>query len=212
MSRELTKKSPQIVRLAMKMAEHGLRQVDLEKISGVSAGHISKIMNGERLLNPRTAQRLAPHLGTTPEYLLTGVEHAPALREVGTAYALGEVYVIPVVGRAAADETEGALRELEQPMGTVHLSKDVAVVEVLGNSLSPLARPGQKLLLDGGGRTARNGDLVVLETTDDRVLAKRYFRDNDALTLTSINAGIAPVNLHIDDVRRLRVVIGVLFE
>jgi len=58
------------------MLAKGLRPADLARLSGLSTGHISQILKGERShLQARTLVRLAKALDTDIQDLLEGEDH-----------------------------------------------------------------------------------------------------------------------------------------
>ena len=121
---------------------------------------------------------------------------------------------MPIIGRAAADDTRGALRDLDHAYGYRTLKTGTPIVEVIGTSLEPVALRGQYLILDPTDRSAKSGNIVVVTTADDRILTKRFDEQDGRVLLTSVNQ-IRPqpaVLLDWDDIRDIRVVIGVLFE
>jgi len=122
--------------------------------------------------------------------------------------------VLPLVGRAAADRSQGSLTEFEHPNELYPLTRARALVEIVDDCLAPIALAGQHVIVDGPQRTARSGDLVVLETTDGHTYAKRLHITEDSYILTSVNylAWEPPVIVKKEKTREVRVITGVYFE
>ena len=95
---------------------------------------------------------------------------------------------------------------------------DLHAIGVIGHSLDPIARAGQRILV-GEARPSsdsglRNSDLAVLETATYGHVIKRVFRHADRFLLLSPN----PVEVHdpdivsLEDISRIWPVRGVLME
>ncbi|HAJ03018.1 MAG TPA: helix-turn-helix transcriptional regulator, partial [Brevundimonas sp.] len=66
-------------------------------------------------------------------------------------------------------------------------------LEVSGESMAPLYRPGDKLIVDAEPRPVRRGDRVVVRTHSGETLVKEVERtDASGLTLLSINPDYPP--------------------
>lgn len=126
---------------------------------------------------------------------------------------------IPSVGMVAADDSQGARVQFFHDCvahDDLEISPQTAVMEVTGNSMAPLVRHGQRVILDVNDRTAHDGDLVVVETTDEETYFKRFFKDNldrDWIILESVNplAPERPIRLPWAKVNRMHVVVGVWY-
>lgn len=57
-----------------RMSELGMTQRDLAKSMGVTEAYVSRLLAGKNVPSLEMPGRLAPHLGTTPLYLLTPSE------------------------------------------------------------------------------------------------------------------------------------------
>jgi SOS-response transcriptional repressor LexA len=213
-------------RLAYAVAEYDGTQQEFADLLGWSTSMLRDRIRGDVKIKREEAAMLTERGLVNGHWLLTGEgPHGVPLRhgiaEEGRSYQVVSPTDLPVVGTVAADDVQvwtstGEERdETDGPPQHIASVPDRHVaVRVAGASLEPVARAGQLLILDVAHRTPREGDLVVILTTDGRVLAKRYFRDDDECVLVAVNpvAAIPPIRLPDDELDTLRVVIGVLFE
>jgi len=93
------------------------------------------------------------------------------------------------------------------------------VIDVVGDSLDPIARNGQKVLVDQpltNPSSCREGELAVVEFTDEAMgsLIKRVFPGKDRWTLVSPNPVdcLSPMIVPSKTIRTVWVVRGVLFD
>ena len=206
------------LRLAYLRKRAGLTQTEVAEKLGLGCESVSKIERGTAGVSVQRAEALAQILDSSPEWILWGkvVQYTgnEPVREVGPIYSVGEAWALPIIGRVLGDDTGGRLVDVEHALGTMNVSRDACLAQVLGGSLAPVARPGQHLLLDSAERSARDGDLVVVETHDGRVLGKRFHEDDTGYVLAAVNPVDTqmPIRLSPADVKSIRVVIGVLFE
>jgi len=118
---------------------------------------------------------------------------------------------MPIVTQAAAAHDGMAIAVDEHAIAHIAESR-VALLKL--DSLQPLARPGQHLLLDPEEREPGNGELVVAETDSGDRYARRFWRRDDAICLEAQNVTPhyhAPVILTSGTCRAQRI-IGVVFE
>lgn len=217
-------------RLRNRMHTMRLGTADVARLSGYKPDTVRGIGRGSLRMSEKFARLVAPHLGTTADWLLTGegeervaakeivvtpqsIQQKHALQEVRGFQELGFVEY-PIVGVAAGDDSEGRLVDLEQTSGVYRSTGRRGAVQVVGSSLEPVARAGQWVLIDLRDREPRDGDLVVAETADGRVLCKRWFEDGERVTLQGVNPNNhpKPVLLDRDELVQVRVIVGVLFE
>ena len=205
-------------RLSQLLTERTVSRAALEQKIGVSAGYLAKIIRQQLPVSEGLATRIASAVRISRTWLLTGEGSsnatAPGVREAEAGYDALGLLNMPIVGQAAADETAGALRDLESVQSIYRSTAQRGLVKVLGGSMEPLARAGQYAVVDLSDRSAQNGDIVILETTDGRVLAKRYHEQDGRILLSGVNPvrPSAPVSLAPEQISQLRIVIGVLFE
>ena len=69
-------------------------------------------------------------------------------------------------------------------------------LEIIGDSMTPLYRPGDRVIVDPGRTAVRKGDRVVVRTTTGETLAKEILSLNTrSVTLGSINPAYLPRQL-----------------
>lgn len=133
-------------------------------------------------------------------------------KQTAESVAAGDLFV-RCGGRAAADDSGRTIVDFDHTGESLKISKGIAYVEVVGSSMEPIALDGQKVFVDDMSRSAKAGDLVVVETVDGETYLKRFFEDGKDVLLTSCNPlnHQRPIRLLSAEIRTLRVVIGVWF-
>jgi transcriptional regulator with XRE-family HTH domain len=141
--------------------------------SGYSVSGIRAIENGQNGLRPAVAEKLAPILGTTLGYLLTG----EGLMQAGEQ-------LVPILGHVGADSDGTIIYATGQengdlvpvPPGGSGLSRGL---EVRGHSGGDFAPQGSIIYFDDQ-RNPPTPDMIgypcVVATDDDRVLLKRLLK------------------------------------
>ena len=105
-------------RLAYAVRVAGVTQAELERKADYSSGYVGKIIRGDQALSSAAAQKLAPLLDTTPQWLLFGTGIAPKppseIAESDGAYQAPRMVCqvewirLPVCGECRSDLREGA--------------------------------------------------------------------------------------------------------
>lgn len=190
----------------------------LAKIMGVGSSSARNYWDGTPDAPAKVIARLAEHTGRTCDWFILGEERETTqhIAEGEATYRILPRIWLPVIGRAAAGQCTGSLRDLESPEGYYESDGPRATVEIIGQSLEPIAWPGQHVIVDMSERSARDGDLVIARTKDGRTLAKRFFQVGDQVLLVPVRREElktqAPVVLARDAIEDLRIMVGVLFE
>lgn len=148
----------------------GLSQAALAKLANTSQPQIKRLESGERDLTKDWAERLAPHLGTSPVTLMfPGDEDALKLPIVGRVGASTD-------GAIIQDTDHGPFGEIEAPIGSRGTE---AAVEVSGHSMGLWAPDGSLILYDDRHEPPHEdmlGDVCVVGLPDGRTLVKRLLR------------------------------------
>lgn len=160
----------------------GFSQAALADLAGTTAPQIHRLENGQRKLTREWAERLAPHLKTTPEELLFPKQSSGAPRELPVSnvdfskaepapplHRFGGPRDVPVLGTAVGGgNDDGDFRfngetidYAPRPPG-IASRKDVYVLYVENDSMSPRFEPGERLYVDPH-RAPRAMDYVVVE-------------------------------------------------
>lgn len=170
----------------------------------------------------KTLEKVVQDKGVTWEWLLTGkeMEQSPAEHIIkGASYRPNP---IPVYSAAAADSTGGrVVAENAEEEGYFSLPDGSGGIRIQGDSMEPLGREGQVAIIAPDGRSARDGDLVIVTLKNDKgIFFKRYYESRRAkgrpvtISLVSNNPvkPIPPIVVEEDDIADIRVVTGVMFE
>jgi transcriptional regulator with XRE-family HTH domain len=120
--------------------------------------------------------------------------------------------MIPIVGFVAGDPDSDIAWEPMDPPRTTHFA-GCSAVEVQGDSMDPVARPGQ-LVVYHPEIEAADGDLALIRLTSGKNLFKRvYWDDGDpnVLCCVSIKPGLRERRIPSEEVEAVWKVIGVKF-
>lgn len=133
----------------------------------------------------------------------------PVRRVIGVLFTRG---TLPHIGQAAGEWEHCSRVHLPDPC-------DLALVQVEGESLNPVARAKQWLMIGRQpvtGASRVDGMLVAVSTDSEHgdMVKRVYSRKDGTLTLVSTNPvlSIAPIVIEPSEVRRMYRVVGVLFE
>jgi repressor LexA len=187
------------------MAERGMSQRRLSKLSGVDRGHINKLLKGETdSITFRIARALAHPLNISPTIFLESnlpeiAELHRSLRDVlleaeGIAQHL-EVFEIPLRGSVPAGTP---FPEEENLQGTVELPRSLLVGITNLDKLYALTVSGDSLI----GDSIEKGDYVIVDPTqteiidgkiyiillDNESVTKHVYKLNDKVKLVSSNS------------------------
>lgn len=163
-------------RIKQRLATLNLTSEGASKKAGLDRSYLRALFERNASPTLKTLNKLATALETTPEWLMHGAGTAPhvppaadvvdANIEIPSAGLMPRD--IPVLGVAAGSHTHGAFQMeaaiidyVRRPPG-VATAKDVYGLYVEGDSMAPLHRAGDLLLLHPG-RPARIGDSVVVQ-------------------------------------------------
>jgi len=208
---DMTPKTELAQRLQEVLGLEGFDQTG-EKI-GVKRDTVVKYLRG--VGRPPTAdvlRRIVEATDCEARWLLTG-EGRPFPQQTVSQESPGEIIQIPLAGRAAADDSGGTYVEFEHEGEPLGLPAHTFHVQVQGNSMAPLARDGQSVFVDCGDRLPRDGEFVVVQTSNGRTYFKRYFDEGEDVYLVSFNPvdQQKPIRLSKGQLERVCVVVGVWF-
>ena len=152
----------------------------LATLTNTSAQQIDRLEKGERKLTKEWAERLAPHLSTSPEALL--------FQNIG---------IVPVVGFiSAGGSIETSSEQMDEPLFEIEIpiaiSSDVIGFEVQGQSMWPKFDPGDVIIAHRHGEPLEMflGYDAVVTTEDGNRYLKRVIKSGEAgkYDLESYNA------------------------
>ncbi|MGG5811442.1 LexA family transcriptional regulator [Falsiroseomonas sp. CW058] len=210
----------------------GLSAADLARMAGVQPSTLSKLTTGKRRLGLHWARRFAPHLGVSPAELIVEPgeaalsESQPFAEEgprdpphVPRGYVLVREYVADGAaggGRLPVDWQEGkqVVAEWVVPRDLLppeHRNAKVAVVRVVGDSMTPLLRPYDRVMVDVG-HNFMGPDGTYLAWNGMGIVFKRLQAmpgDPPRIRFSSDNPAYEPYVVPADEVHVLGRVIGV---
>lgn len=154
---------------------------------------------------PPTVREVAAHFGIQPR---AAADHLTALkkkgylhREPGRSRGLvlsprtpGSVVEVPILGRIAAGRPLLATEQVEDtlplPRSWVR-GEEVFLLKVTGDSMAPLIRPGDLVMVRVQPRVGR-GDIAVVMVEDEATL-KRVYEEAGGLVLKGDNPDFTPL-------------------
>lgn len=166
-----------------------ITQPQLAKLAGTSQPQILRLENGERKMTKEWAEKIAPHLGITPQELLFSEP------------ITGDIEIVGMVGADTEGERiyghgQNGIGWIEPVPGSTE--KTVAVI-VRGNSMRPYAFDGSIIFFDDRRDPVSDdmlGEVVIVGLSDDRILLKRLLRanipDKGFFNLESYNGDVMP--------------------
>ncbi|MCD6298520.1 MAG: hypothetical protein J7M30_15345, partial [Deltaproteobacteria bacterium] len=122
-------------------------------------------------------------------------------------------FSIPLVGSAAAQSNGTTIDFTQQEQTQLSIPEGTPVL-VTGDTLDPVARRGQWILLAPQGTKIENGDLVAVNADENKKLLRRlWYYDDQQFQLESINP-VKPIPSVIgrESTNLFRRVIGVIYE
>ena len=110
-------------RMLKALAEQGLSQADLARLTGASTANVSRWCTGERLPGSRWSYRIADALGVSVDFLLTGKERTPPVTS-----SRKDARSLPLLGATAAGE----------PMARIYEATDIQWFDFSDQFLLPM--------------------------------------------------------------------------
>lgn len=138
-----------------------------------------------------------------------GIPSRPTISSISLASALPDSR-LRIITEAAAAERGIPIAADVYDIGEIAASP-VALMQ--GDTLAPIVRAGQFLILDPQDREPNDSDLVIVETESAQRYARRFWRQGDFVQLEAPNLTFphAPVAMT-GGLCRIRRVVGVVFE
>ncbi len=184
------------------MDERGIQQKSLALSIGVGQSTISQWLTGKREPNGPARKKLIEYLKITEAELFGGTSNP--VKDIR----------IPVVGSAKGGADAIDVEESDLfPQKYVEF-RDCKSILVKGESMSPVAYPGQKIIYSES-KVINDGDLVYVGLKDGNKYFKRYYKDrkNNIVTLQPINVANhhGPLNIKEKDIDFIHKVVGVSY-
>lgn len=176
-------------RIRLKMAEHGLKAVDLVRKAGVSKGAVSQWLNGVAEPSSKNAIALSKALRCDPTWLMSG-KGDPSSNDF-VAYDFIDIPLLDVELSAGA----GTHSELENVMDWIPISSEwitknnfssdnLKAVAVRGDSMSPRLQDGDVLLINAAEIKPQSGYVYAI-AVDDELRVKRLVKRMDGSWIIS---------------------------
>jgi len=167
----------------------------LAEMVGTAGAYIREIELGKRRPSLKMLEKIAQALGVSVAELLTSPEEKKELElEQRT-----DLVMVPVFSGVPASGFEGGDVEIIDYLPTPREmlrgvpQERVAWVKVVGDSMEPLVKKGDMILVaDGSYAEIRNGDLVVAVLDGERTL-KRFYDKGDFILLQPENSSYEPI-------------------
>lgn len=180
----------------------------------MSAQQLCNILGGRQGFTAGLAQRASRALGVSAAWLLFGeAGSGEVVGEGEAAYTSRAAVRVPIVGRVSANPRTNVIWEPVDPPEYAELPRGAVALEVRGDSMRPVALPGQHVLAVPGD--PENGNLVAVEMKDGRQFFKRWWwtKGRERAILESVRREEIepPVVVTRRQLRRVWRILGILF-
>lgn len=179
----------------------------LEKEIGLSQGQIKHWRNGRNNVSADALHKIADYFNVSVDYLLGRTEH------FAQEFSENEMYTFPVIGTICAGY-DGIAEESytgEDMIVPPHLIKtrnpdDYFVLEVKGDSMSPLLENGDKVLIRRCN-SVDSGTVAAVGFNDEQATVKKveYIKGEDWMRLVPRNPDYPVITIKGSDLELCRV-------
>lgn len=187
-------------RIALRMRELNIRQVDLIEKHGFSKGTVSKWISGTNVPNGPNLTKLAATLNTTESWIITGKDAPEKPMRINEGFEdagpiNAEKRWVPVKAYSKMGP-DGFFTDMGYPEGggdgyvpTSSAGPNAYAVKGSGGSMHPAIRDGWYCVCDPDA-PAVNGEYVQVCLKDGRCTIKEFISlQNNLLTLLAVNSG-----------------------
>ncbi len=186
---------------------HGLSQMQLGQIAGVTDKAVSSWERGEKVPRLGAVDRMARHFGLSRSVILA--EDPPVLPE--GALPLPHRSLVPVVGAVRAGYGLPAFEEREGcDYAEVKNPSEYFYLRVTGDSMAPAILEGDLALIHLQP-DVESGEIAVVLLEDDEGTLKRVIKRPGALILQPLNPDYPPLLLSDEALAHVRIA-GKLME
>lgn len=193
----------------------GLTQTEFaKKVGANSKGVVSTWEKGKHIPSLNQLQIIANLVNTTVEWILTGQEYPGSVimqqlaareKEISKCAGYKQYRIEATVAAGNADYFD---RVANNEFKCFDYDPDnyfyVEIDNVNGDSMYPMLKPGDGVLVDGNGTKIKNGDFVLAKW-DKKAAIKIYTEDKEDIILSSINYAVLPIRLNKKKVKCYRV-------
>lgn len=206
-------------RIQSKMAELGLKQADLMRVTGAGRATISSWVNGPSMPRGEYLLKVANVLNTSPEWLLKGgdSQQAPSVsNRLHMTKGGYRVRYVPIKGSAKMgndgyfNHTDSFCTEDgDGYVPSISGSPNSYALRGTGGSMHPVIRDGWYVVCDPD-TNAVAGEFVLVCINNERCIIKEYITERDGLLhLLSVNSG-ERLTLELQDVTAIVPIIEIL--
>lgn len=160
--------------------EKNIQQKELAYTLGISQSTVSHWESGRQEPNTGQRKKLANFFKITEADLFT---EGPLIRDTQAVYE--SLPQIPVIMKVSGADINGLALEPVNPEENLKF-KNCQAMKILTNDLAPILLKGQTIIYQEA--ELQNGDLVLVDLTNEAQHIKKYFNDpaNQIITLHSI--------------------------
>jgi hypothetical protein len=140
-----------------------------------------------------------------------GIRTRPSFNYLNLRNTCIDPFEIYVIRQAAAAHNDMGISYDES---TVYNLCGYSAVVLTSDVLSPIGLMGQTLLLDPEEKEPKNGDLVIVETNDEKRYARRFWKkDDETIILESTNPTklFQPIEIT-NEHNKYRRIVGIFFS
>lgn len=205
-------KFPDILKSLRK--REGLNQLELANSIGVSRSAISMYESGQREPDFETMETIADYFNVSMDYLHGKSDKMGGSSKLPQPTISENTTTYPVIGDVAAgydhiayEDWAGDTIEIPDSYLCGHDKSDFFVLRVIGNSMYPLYRDGDKILVLKQSTLNYSGEIGVVLYNDDCGTLKKveYKEGEDWLRLVPINPNYEPVRIEGEELEHCRV-------
>lgn len=167
-------------RLRSALERKGMKQTELASRTGLSKASISQYLSGLYVPSNISAGKMADVLGVSPAWLMGFDINLP----------LG-IKKIPLLGSIACGEPVLMAEERGLYVNTgAEINADFALI-AKGDSMTGARICDGDIVFIRSQPTVENGEIAAV-AVDDECLLKKFYRENDVISLVSANPNYAP--------------------
>lgn len=211
-------------RIFRKIEETGISQKELANLLEISPQTITDWKNGKSNSFAKKLHLIAPELGVTVSWLLSGAESkgtegiikAEQDRLYKTMPGIRSIRV-PILGAIPAGVPLEAIEDIldweEIPLDWAAGGREYFGLKVKGDSMYPKYLDGDTVILRKQGTCDSGDDCAVMVNGNEATLKQVFLRDDGGLETRPLNPSYPPATYSSDDISKLPVSIaGVVVE
>lgn len=183
----------------------GIKQEDLCKALGISQGNLSNWENGRYEADNRSLKKIADYFGVSVDYLL-GRDTSPLPSDCQEVC----IWSYPVIGYVkaglnglAVESYTGETVQIPTIWTRGHKQEDFFVLEVKGDSMYPVLKESDKVLVKRTSSVDSGAMAVILYNGNESTIKYvRYKQGEDWVDLVPANTNYFPIRISGDDLEQ----------